>query len=983
MNLGVDGKLKLAVKLAFLAGAGAASATRAVYAEDAPAPSSDGVVQVKAVQVTGSRIKQPNLTASSSITAISDEEFQQQGTVNVETLINNLPQAFAEYSSNDSNGATGTATVDLRGLGSERTLVLVDGKRLMPGDPLLGPQADLNFIPVALIDRVDILSGGASAVYGSDAVAGVVNFVMKKDFEGFRIDSQLSRTDHSDGTTYDTTLIWGSNFAGGKGNVTLYAGYTKMEAVTQAQRDFSSCSLKTPSSGTSHVCAGSRVIPDGRIFSYDRYYSGLDYYGIVDPSGSRSIVADDGQTFNYGPYNYLQRPSSRYTLGGFAHDQINEHVDLFGSAMFMDNHTVAQIAPSGLFGQRVTVPCSSPLLSSEEQQFLCTDAGLASTDDATVAILKRTTEVGPRQDDLRHTDFRIVVGARGDINDTWSYEASAQRGEVIYSESYLNDVSVSRAADALNVTTDSSGNIVCASGNPGCVPLDIWQVGQITPAQANYIRGVGVTQGDVIEQVATGTLTGDLGKYGLISPLAKDGVSLAGGWEYRTESLHLLPDFEFQTADLAGQGGASPPVDGAYQVNEAFGELQVPVIQNAPFAKQLQVDGAYRWSNYSLANDAHSWKVGLKWQPVNDLTFRGSYQRALRAPSIQELFSPSSYGLFGGSDPCSGTTPAAKESDCARTGVAPAGSPNTGHGVYGNIADCNSGQCNALYGGNTALKPEESITRSIGLVLTPSFIKNFTATIDYYNITVSQAINSAPQVILTQCIYGGDPTYCSYVNRGPTGRLSGDTSNGYNYVDAPLINTSVFKTKGIDFDLNYRIKVQDLGLGPHGSVAFRYVATYLDSYQQELGAGTGVYDCAGLYGITCGTPNPTYRHTFRATWYAPEGYSLSANWRYYGGVSLDKNTSDPNLKLGLPDYIDNRIGSKQYLDLSGTYTLPTQARNITLRAGVNNVTGQKPPTVSSNNPNPISAPPFGNGNTFPNVYDSLGRVMFVGVQADF
>eukprot|EP00611_Tribonema_gayanum_P006765 TRINITY_DN16085_c0_g1_i1.p1 TRINITY_DN16085_c0_g1~~TRINITY_DN16085_c0_g1_i1.p1 ORF type:complete len:312 (-),score=56.44 TRINITY_DN16085_c0_g1_i1:25-960(-) len=298
MDLSSSAKLRMAARVAFLAGlcsvATGAFAQEAAPADkaaesagDADAPGKDGVKQLKGVQVTGSRIKQQNLTESSATITFSDKELRLQGTTSIETLINQVPQSFASFTQSDSNGATGTATVNLRGLGPAETLVLIDGKRLIPGDPLqTPPSADLNFIPAALVERVEIKSGGASAVYGSDAVAGVVNFILKKDFEGLRVDSQVSRTDHSDATTTNTTLVWGSNFNGGKGNVTLYAGYRKSEALTQDKRTFSANSVRTPASGDVHQNAGSRVTATGRLLSYDRYYAGLDYYCLLYTSPS-------------------------------------------------------------------------------------------------------------------------------------------------------------------------------------------------------------------------------------------------------------------------------------------------------------------------------------------------------------------------------------------------------------------------------------------------------------------------------------------------------------------------------------------------------------------------------------------------------------------------------------------------------------------------------------------------------------------------
>lgn len=991
MNLSASAKLRVAARIAFLAGLG--TVVTGAYAQEAEAPAdkagetsadSTDAKQLQGVQVTGSRIKQQNLTGSSAVTIVNEKELKLQGTSNIENLLNKIPQVFAGYSSSDSNGATGTATVNLRGLGSAETLVLIDGKRLNPGDPIQSPpSADLNFIPAALVEKVEVLTGGASAIYGSDAVAGVVNFIMKKDFEGFRIDSQATRTDHSDATTYDTTLIWGNNFNGGKGNVTLFAGYSKQEALTQDKRTFSAFAVGTPTSGTTHVNSGSGVIAEGRFYSYDRGAAGLSYYGIIDPNGSRTILEDDGRSFNFAPYNYLQRPDSRYNLGGFASNKINDHVEVYGSAMFMDDRSIAAVAPSGLFGDLATVPCNSPLLSDQQRDFLCTQAGLAPTDSASLAVLKRTVELGPRLADLRHTDYRIVVGTRGDLGKGWTYDASAQRGEVIYQSGVLNYVNVTNAQAALNTIVDGNGNAACAPDAPaGCVPLDLFQAGAITPQQANFIRANGYTQANVVEQVVHGSVVGDLGTYGIISPFAKTSVQTALGVEYRTEALDYRPDALVATGNLGGAGGESPAVSGQYQVHEAFGELQVPLVEDAPLIKQLTIDGAYRWSNYSLANDAQGYKVGLRYAPVADITFRGSFQKATRAPSVSELFSPQAFGLAGGSDPCAGANLGGANSptaaQCANTGVTQQQYDNQ------SIQDCLSGQCNVLTGGNQALRPEESKTYQVGFVFTPTFVRNLSITVDFFDIRIDGAISTLPfATILNQCLTTGDSQFCSLINRGPAGRLSGDTDVG-NFVQATNINTGSLRTKGVDIEAGYRIRANQVGLGDVGQFSWTYVATYLDSLKTANAPGLGVYDCASLYGTTCGTPNPKFRHKLRSTWdITPIGLTLSVDWRYFGKVKLDSNTDDPQLTNGRQNVIDGVIGAKQYADLSGSYVLPTQDRNVTLRFGISNVGGQNPPIISSQAPNPISSPPFGNGNTFPAVYDSLGRVLFMGVTADF
>jgi iron complex outermembrane receptor protein len=995
MKLSTEGNFRLAVKAAMLAGL-ASGAQGAAYAQDKSPPAGDtskSPAKLEAVTVTGSRIKQENLTSNSAITILSDEELTLQGTVNVETLINSLPQAFAGFGSNDSNGASGTASVNLRGLGSSRTMVLIDNKRLMPGDHnALYP--DLNFIPAPLVDSVEILTGGASAVYGSDAIAGVVNFKLKKDFEGFRLDTQLSETTHHDGLTREYYGIWGANSADGKSNVTLYAGYTKANGITQDRRQFSACSVTTPSSGKTHKCQGSGTIAEGRLYSYDRAYSANPAlsstpYAIVNPDGTRSFIPDDGRKFNFAPYNYFQRPDERYNLGGFAHKEVNEHLDIYGSAMFMDNHTISAVAPSGLFFVQANIPCNSPLLSASQKQFLCGDPGLTNAQFANVLVAKRAVEVGPRLDDLRHTDYRINLGAKGNIVSGIDYDVSLQRGEVIFAGANLNYINTANAKAALNTAVDANGKPVCASPSPaGCVPLDIFQIGAITPAQVNFISAVGYEQANVVQEIATGAVTADLGKYNVKLPTASHGLALAFGAEYRGDSLKYRPDDNVRTGNLGGFGGPRPAIEGKIGVHELFAEMRLPILEDKVGAKNLAVNAAGRLTDYSTSGRVKTYTGGIEWSPTDDAAIRASYSRAIRAPNIQEVFSAQALGLFGGSDPCAGTVlrgaapgTAPTAAQCANTGVTQAQYDNGINNTNGGgIADCSSGQCNGLFGGNPALRPEEATTKTVGIVITPRAVKNLAITLDYFNIDVKDLITTVGAATsLAQCLQTGSPTFCANIHRSPNGRLSGDSTNA-NVGFVTDLNTNIggLKTRGTDADVAYNFKLSNVG-----RIYLNYSATYLQSLSLNTGPGLGSFDCAGLYGVTCGTPSPTYRHKVRTSLKLPVGLTVSVGWRYFGSTVLDKNSSNPSLKSGSPDLIDGKLHVKNYLDLSGTYELPLQKQKVSLRFGMNNVLGTNPQVVSSNAPNAVSVPPFGNGNTFPNVYDPLGRTLFVGLTADF
>ena len=955
----------------------ALSAAPAFAADDQPA-------QVKEVVITGSRIPQPGLTSSSPLSVINDQEVKLQGTTNAESLVNSLPSVFASYGANVSNGSTGTATVNLRGLGTQRTLVLIDGKRLMPGDPAL-PVADLNQIPATLIDRVEVVTGGASAVYGSDAIAGVVNFIMKKDFEGLRLDSQYSFYQHNnddagsqainkargfpvpsgnvtDGATWDFTAVLGASSPDGKGNVTAYAGYRNTQAVTENKRDFSNCSFSAVGNAAL-ICAGSSTSFPGRFTAIT--LASQPSKTIADSSGNLSPYTSAANSFNFAPYNYFQRPDERYTAGAFAHYQVKPWMDVYSSFMFMDDHTVAQIAPSGaFFGNVFNTNCDNPLLSAAEVTQWCTSQGLGGTQNTPLFIGRRNVEGGPRQDDLRHDSYRMVLGAKGDFADAWTYDVYAQYGATVYSENYLHDLSkvkIGRALEVVNVAGTPTCKSVVDGSDPNCVPWNIFKLGGVTPAAIAYLDTPGFKEGATTEQIVNASISGDLGKYGMKSPWAKDGVGVALGAEYRREALDYRTDAEFQSGDLAGQGGPTPSTHGSFDVKEIFGEIRVPVIQDAPMAKELSLEGGYRTSDYSSSGHINSYKVSGDWQVIDDVRFRGSFQRAVRAPNINELFTPQAVGLFGGQDPCAGAAPTASLAACQNMGVTAA--------QYHNIIQCPAAQCNGLFGGNPNLKPEESDTRSYGVVFTPTFIKGFSATVDYFDINVKGAIGPlAAATTLASCVSTGNPLFCARVHRAPTtGVIFGDPTG---FVAAGNVNAGFLATKGFDVEMNYRTNLSDWGMGDMGGLHFNLVGTYTKIQDSQASPTAPVVHCAGFFGPQCGTPTPKWRQKLRTTWTTPWHMALSADWRYIG---------DSTATVGGPNMVNHKIAAYNYLDLSGTWNFKD---GMQLRAGVNNIFDKAPPVLDSSNLG-LSSPPFGNGNTFPQVYDALGRTIFIGITADF
>ncbi len=998
--------------LAALSASGAYAQSPAAQA----APAADNATSVTEFVVTGSRIPQPNLTSTSPITVVGAEEAKLEGSVRVEDLLNNLPQVFGGQGGGVSNGTTGTADVDLRDLGPTRTLVLIDGRRVMPGDPF-NPVTDLNFIPEQLIDRVEVLTGGASAVYGSDAVAGVVNFITLKNFEGIRLDAQIGGFQHDNGNrfiqglnadqgyTAPTGSTWdgrqtnlsallGVSSPDGKGNIEAYFTYRNIQPINQGQRDYSNCALQE--AGNSFVCKGSPVTALGHLFSNDLAAQSQCYNFFVDAAGPgntlRQASPQDGagckgtalptDVFNFNPFNYFQRPDEQYSAGAYAHYEVNPHFDAYMQLMFMDDHTVGALAPSGIFGQTFNIGCSSPLLSAQEVTTLCTDAGLGPNDQASVAILRRNVEGGPRLTDLRHTDYRVVLGVKGEINSDWSYDAYAQIGRAVFQNEVENDLSLLRIGNALNAKLDDAGNLVCAGDDPLCVPyLGAFSAATPSAASLNYISAKGFENGSTTEMVASASVTGKIPQ--LRSPWAEDPVGVAFGGEYRQEQLDLRVDNEFDSGDLAGFG-VTHGVNGSFNVYEGYGELRAPLIQNAPFVKSLSFEGGYRYSHYSRAGETNTYKVAGDWQPTEDIRFRVSYNRAVRAPNILELFTPQSVLLGVTNDPCAGpaTQPGfPTEAQCANSGVTAA--------EYGHIAKNPANQYNALFGGNLDLKPETAKTLTVGAVLTPRMIPGLSVSVDYFHINVDQFIQPLdPTIVLGQCIASGDPTLCALIHRTPgNGSLFLGTQG---FVTATSVNVGFLKTSGIDFSANYRLPLSNLGWENGGSLSFVYNGTYLNELitnpgvpatDQNTGKVFTQYDCAGLYGlVTCANPAPRYRHHFRVSWRTPvEGLEISGAWRYFGPVDSQTTSNNPFLSDPANTFpIDRHLNAQNYFDLSGQWRLKEK---VTFRAGVNNIFDKEPPLVGSNTGGATNS--AFNGNTYPVVYDSLGRYLFVGATVDF
>ena len=983
-------------------------------AQAAPATPNDTVVG--AIVITGSRIPQTNLVSVSPVQAVTSQEFQVSGHTDASELINTLPQVSfgstdLSSTSNPLSGPGGVATVNLRGLGQTRTLVLVDGRRLGIGDPNTGntnPAPDINQIPTPLIDRVEVLTGGASSTYGSDAVAGVVNFIMKRKFKGIQMDVQYGTYQHSQGNDYiqglqdargipkaknsvwdgqskDASVVFGVNDASGRASITVSGVYHDQKPVSYARRDYADCQLNVTVTATSSTgaCAGSS---NSNIF-YSANGAFAGRYAVVGTtfapySSANGVVTSPPPLFNSNPYEYLQHGDRRYSAGYFADYEINKNVALYSDFAYMKDQSTVQIAPAALFqGSGVTsnagflVNCNNPFLSAQQRGVLtCSAADIASGATRDLLIGRRNIEGGGRLFDYEHENYRFVLGAKGEIDSAWKYDVYGSRYYTAYNQTSQNYISLKRIQQSLLVPTNGAGQPVCIDSSGGCVPYNIFQQGGVTSAATNYLAINGSQQGTTTESIASGSLTGDLGKYGLKTPWALDGAAVALGAEYRKDTFKFSPDEASKSGDLSGAGGASVSIDQALSVKELFAEGRIPLVQDRPMFQNLSVEAGYRYSDYSTGITASTYKFGAEWAPVSDIRFRGSYQRAIRAPSIIDLYNPQTVTNTSdvSVDPCSGTaaSPAtASLAQCQNTGVTAA---QYGNGGSTNIIpQCPAGQCAVLTGGNLALKPETADTYSVGLTLRPSMLRNFTASVDYYSITVNDELGTVPlNVILTKCLQTG--TLCNLVKRAPNGILFGTSVAGGGYISGTTVNVARQKVNGIDVQAAYM-----LGLNSYGSLNFTMNGSYLIHQKTTPIPGDPEFDCAGLFGAVCGSQgssvNPKWRHNLRTTWNTPWNVGLSLGWRHIAGVSLETNSTDKTLTNGKTDTLTGQLGARDYIDLAATWKA---TKMLSVRAGVNNLFDRDPPLVNSL----VSG--SGTPNTYP-AYDLLGRKFFVALTANF
>ncbi len=962
--------------------------------------------QLEEVVVTGSRIRSPNVISSSQITTIQAEDISDRGITRVEDYLNDLPQIAPGQAITASNGSNGRASVNLRGLGCSRTLVLINGQRMAPGGTAGGNCADLNAVPSLLIERVDVLTGAASSVYGSDAIAGVVNFIIDDEFEGFRAsythslyqhtndndelrnlvrsyDYALADEDITTGDTKKLALAFGGSMFDGRGHITGYIEKTDTAPILQGDYDISACALTRGKGG----CGGSSTIPPGRWADFGLY--GANGYTNVDPSVTRldvkvqgdEFVPRAGQTFNYNPTNFFQRPDDRVNAGFFGKFEINENAEAYATVRSMSSESNAQIAYSGTFGNISSLPCYNAQLSAQQWQVACGDWNGMGGDhapnfnsgpealayinglDSMVAAgdivgysaplysLKRNVEGAPRQSITLYDNVAQVFGVRGDITGSWTYDVNYQLSEVDYVNEYRNDLSVTninRAIDVVNI----NGTPTCVSAlngtDPNCVPYNLFSGGlpadggiqaihdggaalQSYIAQSTFIRGSGK------QRILQGVVSGETP---IAIPGAPGPISAAFGYEVKDLKTNFSPDAPSIAGDRSGSGGAAIPLSGEYDVNEFFVELGIPVMDN------LSLDAGYRYADYSTGQTTDTYKLGAFFRATDDIAIRGSFQTAIRHANLGELYTAQGDSLTDlDDDPC-GLNMTATQAQCANTGLSAS--------LYGTDLKSPADQYNIRYGGNPMTAPEEAESITVGAVLTPSFIDGLTLTVDYWDIALEEGIGSIPaSTTLDKCLETGNAVFCNNINRHPqTGSLW--LTGGY--INTLTTNISELSIRGVDIIFDYNFDT------PMGPMEIEGVTTNLleDSFIELPGEPST--ECHGYWGAACGkNPAPKWAGTYKATLYTEYDVRVSLGMRYLG------ETED----LG-----GNAINfdAETYWDLTAEWSA---SENYTATVGVSNLLDTDPQVSSDAGTQP------GNGNTFPAFFDALGRYVFVNLGVSF
>jgi len=948
------------------------------------------------IVVTGSRIPRADVNSSSPVNIVDETDIRLSGSVLVEDILNELPQVAPEFTSTTNNGGAGYSSVDLRNLnassGSPRTLVLVNGRRFMPVDEFNA--IDINNIPSALIQRIEVVTGGASSVYGSDAVAGAVNFILQDNFEGLQLGGRYGMTDEGDGDTYNMNLTLGGNFADGRGNAVVFADFYRRTSVLAGARDHSAVARDDVGPPAGIIDLGSSRVIGGGAYGDGRATVGGLPAGILfadGTTGSSAGFAPDGTpingagSFNFQPDNYLQTPAERILLHGQGSYAIADWIEGFAEISYSNNLNEQQLAfdandipdAGPLF-----VPLTNPLIAANPTlvDFLRTNydnglAGDAVAGDDLASLpdfRRRMTEVGPRFEARELDTYRVMLGARGEFTlspagDPWGWEAYysfARSNTSIVQDAYTSDIRIQQALFAeLDPATMQP---VCTNLDGGCVPIRLFGEGptSISPEAAAFIAPTATEVTTAEQQVFNASVNGSAFE------LPAGPVGVAAGFEYRKETGAFRPDALLQSGEL-GPGSNTKPTSGSFDVWELFGETRVPLFGGLPFADLVEAEAAVRFADYSSIGSVVSFGGGGSWAVIDGFKFRGLYQRAIRAPNIGELFGGQAVASPTFADPCNagqlansaalaGVTEADIVAFCIAQGVPV---PSIFQG---------DAQVSGVTQGNPNLSEERANTVTLGVVITPPSIPNFSLTFDYYDIKLNGAIDDvAATSVANLCITSLDLNnlFCQGITRNPgNGRIIS--------LNQPKLNLGAERRQGFDWEMRYSFDIGEAvgGILSTTTLDFNHIGNYVLTYTTQATPDSAVDDCNGVFGGACSGlgifASPKWKLINNVTANVGDAFSLRTQVRMVG--NLDNIFASSISDLAAPN-----TGRRTYVDFAMTYDVN---ETIQLQAGGENLFDRDPPFMG------FGFTGRGGGsdaNTDPSLYDVLGRRFYLGAILKF
>ncbi|MCB2062665.1 MAG: TonB-dependent receptor [Novosphingobium sp.] len=967
------------VRATLLASAASACivAVAPAYAQDASSEEGDVII------VTGSRIARQDVDAPIPVAIISAETITEQGATNIQDILNELPQigrGISRTSSNFQTAATGVSTVNLRNMGESRTLTLVNGRRFISG--LAGDSAvDVNNIPVDFVERVDVITGGASAVYGSEAIAGVVNFVLKDKFEGISLRAQAGITSRGDNPRQSLSATAGTSFgADDRGNVMVNVTYDRDEGLLSRKR------------GRSDQDCFFNLTPDECGPATYSSYASQGRFELLNANGARTNVGGlglftfdkatnqlvagfpTGSGYNRNAQRRIAVPVERWLASAVANYEIADSIKLFGEVTYSKVKSSGRIEAfpldytdiyDGSVGN-LGIPITNAYIPASVQAAIAAANSDAdpTNDVAALGFRRRQVEVVDRSNNAERDTWRATVGVKGDLSDKINFEVSYVYGYV-NDYNYSQDIDNARYRQALDSIV-LNGQIVCrdpAARAAGCAPINLFGQNTVSPEAAAWVESQVPASEDITNQqhVVSASIAGSL------FDLPAGPLGFAIGAEYRKEKS--VDDLDILTNTGGNAGNMIPDTRGSFDVKEIYGEVEIPLLSGTAFAERLSVRGAARLSDYSTIGSVFSWSAGLEWAPVSDVRLRAAYAEANRAPNISELFSaPSEDFPTGLTDPCDGITAATSGPIATACRAIPgvnatiAASPD-GTFFY-ELADIQG--INGFEGGNINLKEETAKTLTIGGVFTPSFIPNLSLTIDYFNIKVDNAIDVTPrQTSIDECINTGLPDFCDNVIRSAaTGRLL--------TINSQLSNIAKLKTEGIDFGLNYR---SPLGLFQDDMFSVNILYTYLMALEKQAFIGAPLEENRGQ--LADGQRDDRLGDGFKHKATANFGYKMGSfklNWQVnYLGKIVDT--------IGGYDDVDldklNSIGAKIYNDIRLGWTIE-DTRTIEFYFGVDNLFDVDPPFLPSGFFSNVTGTETAAG-----TYDPFGRRLYAGVNVKF